>query len=172
LIAFHAAALDTRIEAVVVSGYFDSRQRIWEEPIYRNVFGLLQEFGDAEIATLIAPRSLIVEHSPAPKVGGPPPARSGRSGAAPGKLATPDYETVEVEFERARALLRPGDPKQFDRFKLITGTEGMATGPGLIALRPPCSTRGRGSATGPNGNPRAARGRSIRRASSGSLLSL
>ncbi len=130
LIAFHAAALDTRIEAVVVSGYFDSRQRIWEEPIYRSVFRLLQEFGDAEIATLIAPRSLIVEHSPAPKVGGPPPARSGRSGAAPGKLATPDYETVEAEFERARALLRLGEPKQFDRFKLITGTEGMATGPG------------------------------------------
>lgn len=130
LIAFYAAAVDTRLEAVVVSGYFDSRQRIWAEPIYRNVFGLLGEFGDAEIATLIAPRCLIVEHSPAPKVDGPPPAKSDRSGAAPGKLGTPDYETVEAEFERARALLQPGDPRQFDRFKLITGTEGMATGPG------------------------------------------
>ena len=86
LIAFYAAALDRRIEAALVSGYFDSRQRIWEEPIYRNVFGLLQEFGDAEIATLIAPRTLIVEHSPAPKVDGPPPPRAGRTGAAPGKL--------------------------------------------------------------------------------------
>ncbi|PYI83613.1 MAG: hypothetical protein DME26_14715, partial [Verrucomicrobia bacterium] len=45
LIAFYAAALDPRVEAVLVSGYFDSRQRIWEEPIYRNVFGLLREFG-------------------------------------------------------------------------------------------------------------------------------
>jgi dienelactone hydrolase len=130
LIAFYSAALDTRIEAALVSGYFDSRQRIWAEPIYRNVFGLLQEFGDAEIASLIAPRSLIVEYSPAPKVDGPPPARSGRSGGASGKLVTPEYETVESEFERARALLRPGDPKQFDRFKLITGTEGRTTGPG------------------------------------------
>ena len=52
------AALDQRIEAALVSGYFDSRQRLWEEPIYRNVFGLLREFGDAEIASLIAPRGL------------------------------------------------------------------------------------------------------------------
>ena len=49
LIAFYSAALDTRIDAALVSGYFDSRQRVWEEPIYRNVFGLLHEFGDAEI---------------------------------------------------------------------------------------------------------------------------
>ena len=33
LIAFYAAALDRRIEAAVVSGYFDSRQRLWEEPV-------------------------------------------------------------------------------------------------------------------------------------------
>src|SRR5207247_563329 len=138
LIAFYAAALDPRVEAVLVSGYFDSRLRLWEEPIYRNVFGLLREFGDAEIATLIAPRRLIVEHSPVPKVAGPPPRREGRAGAAPGQLKTPDYESVESEFERARTLLRTGDPKQFDRHKLITGTEGMTTGPvsdrALVAL--------------------------------------
>jgi dienelactone hydrolase len=130
LIAFYTAALDTRIQAALVSGYFDSRQRLWEEPIYRNVFGLLHEFGDAEIASLIAPRSLIVEHSPVPKVDGPPARRQGRSGAAPGKLKTPDYESVESEFDRARALLQSGDSKQFVRHKLITGEEGMATGPG------------------------------------------
>jgi hypothetical protein len=134
LLAFYAAALDRRIEAALVSSYFDSRQRLWEEPIYRNVFGLLREFGDAEIASLIAPRALIVEHSPAPKVDGPPPPREGRTGAAPGRLKTPDYEpdyeSVEAEFERARALLKPGKAKDFDRFKLITAAEGMTTGPG------------------------------------------
>src|SRR6185503_8291996 len=56
LVALYAAALDARIDAALISGYFDSRQRLWEEPIYRNVFGLLAEFGDAEVATLIAPR--------------------------------------------------------------------------------------------------------------------
>src|SRR6185436_11553439 len=102
LVAFYAAALDTRIAAALVSGYFDSRQRVWEEPIYRNVFGLLKEFGDAEIATLIALRGLVVEHSTAPKVDGPPPPRAGRAGAAPGKLQTADYASVEGEYERAR----------------------------------------------------------------------
>ena len=130
LIAFYAAALDRRIEAALVSGYFDSRQQLWEEPIYRNVFGLLREFGDAELASLIAPRALIVEHSAVPKVEGPPPPREGRSGAAPGKLRTPEYASVEAEFERAQALLKPAKSKEFARFKLITGTEGRLTGPG------------------------------------------
>jgi dienelactone hydrolase len=130
LIAFYAAALDRRIEAALVSGYFDSRQQLWEEPIYRNVFGLLREFGDAEIASLIAPRTLIVEYSVMPPVDGPPAPGDGRTGAAPGRLRTPDYTSVEAEFERARALLKAGNPKDFDQFRLITGTEGMTTGPG------------------------------------------
>jgi dienelactone hydrolase len=138
LIAFYAAALDPRIEAALVSGYFDSRQRLWEEPIYRNVFGLLREFGDAEIASLIAPRALIVEYSEGPRVDGPPKPRTKKPEAAPGKLVTPDYSTVEAEFERARALLQGGAAKDFDRAKLITGTEGRTTGPGsdraLLAL--------------------------------------
>ena len=138
LIAFYAAALDHRIDATLVSGYFDSRQRLYEEPIYRNVFGLLREFGDAEIASLIAPRALVIEHSEAPRIAGPPKPRTRKPEAAPGKITTPDYPGVEAEFERARALLKGGDPKVFDRLKLITGTEGLTTGPGsdraLLAL--------------------------------------
>src|SRR5205807_9861662 len=89
----------------------------------------LQEFGDAEIASLIAPRALIVEHSLVPKVDGPPKPREGRSGGAPGALKTPDYESVEGEFDRARALVKTGNSKDFAHFTLITGTEGMTTGP-------------------------------------------
>src|SRR5690606_7202699 len=37
LIAFCGAALDTRIDAAVVSGYFGPRESLWSEPIYRNV---------------------------------------------------------------------------------------------------------------------------------------
>ncbi len=129
LIAFYAAALDRRFEAALVSGYFDSRQRLSEEPIYRNVFGLLREFGDAEIAGLIAPRALVIEYSAVPMVDGPPAPREGRMGAAPGRLQTPEYDSVEAEFDRARALLKAGKVKDFDRFTLISGTEGRSTGP-------------------------------------------
>ena len=55
LLAFYSAALDQRLEVALVSGYFGPRENLWEEPIYRNVFGLLREFGDAEIASLDRP---------------------------------------------------------------------------------------------------------------------
>src|SRR6185503_3034269 len=82
---------------------------------------------------------LIVEHSVAPKADGPPKAREGRSGAAPGKLKTSDYESGEAEFERGRSLLKKGaGSKLCDSWKLVSGTEGMTTGPAsdraLIAL--------------------------------------
>lgn len=94
LIGLYAAALDTRIRAALVSGCLDSRQHVWQEPICRNLFGLLGDFGDAEIAGLIAPRCLVIEHSPAPAVNGPPPPRSGRLGAAPGRIETPAFQSV------------------------------------------------------------------------------
>ncbi len=89
LIAFYTAAVDPRIEAALVSGYFDSRQKIWAEPIYRNVWGLLREFGDAEVASLILPRTLIVEHSPVPAVLN-----------QKGEWHTPEIASVEAEVNR------------------------------------------------------------------------
>ncbi|MBI5769776.1 MAG: dienelactone hydrolase family protein [Verrucomicrobia bacterium] len=106
LLAFYAAALDQRVQATLVSGYFDARERLWREPIYRNVVSLLREFGDAEIAALIAPRAFVVEHSVAPRVDGPPAPGGGRRNiAAPGRIATPELASVRLEFERAKSLL-------------------------------------------------------------------
>ena len=76
LLALYAAACDPRIDACLCSGYFQSRQQTWTEPLYRNVWSLLSEFGDAEIATLVAPRGLVIEHSEVPAVPGPPPVRA------------------------------------------------------------------------------------------------
>jgi hypothetical protein len=45
-----------RIDRTVVSGYFQSRQEVWKEPIYRDLWGLLHEHGDAELMALIAPQ--------------------------------------------------------------------------------------------------------------------
>jgi dienelactone hydrolase len=103
LLAFYSAAVDTRIDAAVVSGYFQAREEVWQEPIYRNVWALLHEFGDAEIASLIAPRTLIVEASHGVEVEGPPPVRDGRAGAAPGRLVSPPLASVKAEFDRAHA---------------------------------------------------------------------
>jgi dienelactone hydrolase len=102
LLALYAAALDRRIGAALVSGYFESRQEVWREPIYRDLWGLLREFGDAELARMVAPRSLIVEAAAMPDVAGPPVATAQRNGAAPGAITTPPLSSVRAEVERAR----------------------------------------------------------------------
>ena len=105
LLALYTAALDDRVAATVVSGYFGPREALWQEPIYRNLFGLLREFGDAEIAALIAPRKLLIEACAAPAVSGPPAPRERRAGAAPGRIVTPTSDAVRAEVKRANLLL-------------------------------------------------------------------
>jgi dienelactone hydrolase len=101
LIAFYAAAIDTRIDAAIVAGYFGPRDNLWREPIYRDVWGLVREFGDAEIASLIAPRKLVVVASGYPEVAGPPPEAKERRGACPnGRLAAPTLDEIRREARR------------------------------------------------------------------------
>lgn len=103
LIAFYSAAVDERIAATLVSGYFDRREGVWREPIYRNVWGLLREFGDADIASLVAPRGLVVEACRGVEVSGPPKPHSvDRDYAASGALTTPAIQSVRSEFARAQ----------------------------------------------------------------------
>jgi dienelactone hydrolase len=104
-IALYAAALDSRIDSALVSGYFDDRNDVWRQPIDRNVFGLLEQFGDAEIASLIAPRTLIIEAAKGPELVIPP-----GTGGAPGRLTTPTIETVRAEVARARLLVEKLTP--------------------------------------------------------------
>jgi len=109
LIALYSAALDTRFKACLVSGVFEQRLHPWEEPIYRHVWSLTREFGDAELGAMVAPRTLIVEHSAPPRVDGPPPVRQGRrGGAAAGKIVPPVWESVSAEFQRMNQLVPGG----------------------------------------------------------------
>ena len=131
LIALYAAAADTRIDAACVSGYFDSRQDIWREPIDRNVFGLLEQFGDAELASLIAPRPLIIDAAKGPEATIP----GGRG--APARVVTPPVDSVRVEVARAKKLT--GGLKPEPVIKLVAAAEplgGQALGQFLDALQP------------------------------------
>ena len=102
LIALYAATLDSRIDATLVSGYFCEREGLWQEPIYRNVWRLLTEFGDAELASMIAPRRLVIEACQVEEVTGPPAARNGRrKSAAPGRIETCPLKSVVSEHRRA-----------------------------------------------------------------------
>jgi dienelactone hydrolase len=122
LLAFYSAALHTRIGAALVSGYFGPLDRLWQQPIYRNVWSLLEEFGQEGVVSLIAPRALIVEAARAPELDGPPPATNDRSGAAPGVIRTPAFDEVRAEFDRARVA--------FDRLGAGGNVELIASGDG------------------------------------------
>jgi dienelactone hydrolase len=103
LAAFYSAALDRRINAALVSGYFQPREELWKEPIYREIWSLVREFGEADIASLIAPRALVVEYCRFPVLTGPPPQTNERRGATPnGTIATPPTDAVRGEIEKAR----------------------------------------------------------------------
>ena len=95
LIALYAGALDPRFLAVGVCGAFGLSQRSADLPIYRNVWSILQRFGDAELARMVVPRALIVEHGRYPEV-----VHTDQDGGAPGKLWRPSDQEFAAERER------------------------------------------------------------------------
>ena len=115
-LGLYAAALDPRIAGACLSGYFGPRQQVWSEPADRTVFGLLREFGDAEIASLVAPRLLVIESSTYPSYG----YRLDSDGqletldeytnnrGKPGKLLIPTPVQVRDEFTRLSQLTGRG----------------------------------------------------------------
>jgi cephalosporin-C deacetylase-like acetyl esterase len=123
LLALYSAALDPHVDAALVAGYFSTREGVWAEPIYRNVWALLTEFGDAELAGLIAPRPLTIEACAVPESAGPPAVRSGRrGGAAPGRIETATLGSVRAEFDRAAATYQK--LKAEDQLALVASGEG------------------------------------------------
>ena len=88
-IALHVAAITGY--TAVVSGYFQPREALWSEPIDRNLFGILNRLGDAELALMSG--KLIVETSNHPewKMEGNP--RDIMAGQLPERSARPAWTT-------------------------------------------------------------------------------
>jgi len=124
LLALYSAALDPRIKSTWVSGYFGPREAIWREPIYRNVWSLLTEFGDAEVASLVLPRSLTIEAASIPQIPGPPPPHRGRSGAAPGEIHTVPIDAAKHEFARLSELVPSLSRRSFLTVSICGGLPG------------------------------------------------
>jgi cephalosporin-C deacetylase-like acetyl esterase len=121
LLALYCGAVDTRIDVTGVSGYFGPREKLYDEPIYRNVWSLLREFGDGELLQLILPRALIVERAEI-KTAPPPAARDGRGGAAPGNPSSPTLADSSKEIRRALAAVPKAFPMRKIRLRPIKET--------------------------------------------------
>lgn len=115
MLALYAGALDPRIDSTGVAGFFGPREGMWQEPLDRNVFGLLDQFGAAELASMIAPRALTIESGMAPEVTLP------SEGGAPAKLTRVDYRLVAPEFRRISQLL---DKSLLEKSPFFMGSVG------------------------------------------------
>jgi len=134
-LALLAAALDPRISAVMIEGTLAPMDHQWEEPIDRTVFGMLREFGTAELVAMIAPRHVL-----SGSFGWPSLTLTDESGGAPGKLSEPPAAAQQSESARAGAMLPPfadgRDSKtrrallQFEKpDELLTGFSAVFGGP-------------------------------------------
>ncbi|QDU27782.1 Alpha/beta hydrolase family protein [Anatilimnocola aggregata] len=118
-LAMYAAALDQRIDAACVSGYFGPREGVWQEPLDRNVQGLVELYGDAEVASLIVPRALTIDSTPGPNIKLP------SEGGGPADYVFPQPAAIQAEIDR---LLKISDqvplkPKGFASRNLAISAE-------------------------------------------------
>ena len=119
LLALFLAALDTRVAATVVSGYWEGRRALHKEPLYRNLFGCALLVDDAELSWLIAPRALIIEHAAVDTVEAAPE-------ATPGRICTPSFTAVVAECARANAGLEKQGYSDC-RVQLVAGDNGISS---------------------------------------------
>ena len=144
LVALHAAAVDKRINAAWVAGYFGPREAVWSEPVYRNVWNLLRDFGDAEVRyrRRALPRSARSKackgprgRRPAPAGGRPERRRLGTADhpaarRRPGRVRSPDGDHLSGPGgSRAEARQGPG------RFPPERRPQGRGRVPGRVGDR-------------------------------------
>lgn len=82
LLALVAGALDERIEKTIVSGYPGPGADLWQEPAYRNVFGMLRGFDRQGLLEMIGPREVKILPLPGPGL----VVEAGQSRGKPGRL--------------------------------------------------------------------------------------
>ena len=109
MIAMYGGALDERIHVCNVGGILSTKESHFNDPIDRNLWAVLKEFGDAETLLLNAKA---FQHSPnlMPKWDGPR-ATPGRAGAAPGKIELTDGN---YEYHRFERMFDPKTPVRTD----------------------------------------------------------
>lgn len=93
LISLYAGAIDGRIDGICCSGSFATMSGTWDQPVDRNVFRILSEFGDSELASMMAFRVFHGEMSNGPSVELP------SEGGAPGVIGgAEDFDSAKYRI--------------------------------------------------------------------------
>lgn len=94
LLAFYAAALDPRIDSVLLDDFLGNRIPMWDQPISRNLFGLENEFGEEQVCSLIEAKHIDIHwREKSLRVVLP------SEGGAPGKLMSPTIKEFKLTAE-------------------------------------------------------------------------
>jgi len=115
LVAFFAALIDSRLSAVVVSGYHWPSAKPWQEPIDRNLWGMYRDLGamlraSKSVYELMSPAKVWLEFANWPSaIGRPAPLPGQRANAAPGELVTPPLPAQDTQWPAHVTMLVPGD---------------------------------------------------------------
>jgi len=126
-LALFTAALDDRVKSTWVSRCFAPRETLWQEPLDRNAFNFVTDFGAAELGAMILPRRLVVSLNEDPRefVFANKAEPGQRAVAAPFKLGPFLKPPVDGELARLGEL-RPGSKTDGgrDEFLAALGVDG------------------------------------------------
>lgn len=117
LIASYAAALEPKVSAVVTGTSAGGADRLYRQPLDRNVFGLWRDFGDAELVSMILPRHVAMERGLVVSFLTPP---GGQGGPVADRWIPSHTETFSNDLDRLCALSGRGPARQ-DRFQWMEG---------------------------------------------------
>jgi len=125
LLALNTVAIDKRITTALISGYLNNSENVWQEPIYRNLFGNLKKAGNAELLAMASHAKILIEYAKTPQVSDPIEIEGRRGGAAPGILLTPTLKIVQNEINTANSYIT----SPTNKIVLINDANGVAGEP-------------------------------------------
>lgn len=134
--ALYTAALGPRVRAAVVADYFERRNNCWQEPVDRRLPGQLLVCGDAELASLVAPRSLCVVTSRESPI---------RAESLTGEIARARrfYEAIKLPSEPMLVTDVPGPEVAAKSAALLAEKLGLPAASGDIVLPERCVSKTR-----------------------------
>ena len=132
-LSLFAAALEPRIAAMGLCGSFGPWEQLWQEPIDRNVFGLLEHFGAAEVLSMLAPRPVWIAHGPTVDR-----QLDTQRGGTPGVLRSISAAESRPEIDRSRQIFANWSPaEQWDIQQTVIDSQPHA--PHAAPPSPPTS---------------------------------
>ncbi|WP_020468406.1 alpha/beta hydrolase family protein [Zavarzinella formosa] len=126
VIALYLAALDSRFQTVASIGYAGPLPSMWQEPIDRNVWAVVKEFGLAGLGELIYPKSICIGYNNDLIIKGRVPNSGTGLGTTPGNIVPLSKDHFANEWKELESRYNRLEGKIIKGAKLSLVDCGMA----------------------------------------------